>query len=161
MAKRQLLHLGEDTLRKASRPVDILNKRMLTLLDDMAETMYELEGAGLAAPQVGVLRRAIVIDVGDDNGLIQMVNPEIISREGEQECVEGCLSIPGLRGYVLRPQKVSVRGVARSGKEITIDAEGYLAVAFCHEIDHLDGCLFIDKMTREATEEELADKTEE
>ena len=159
MAKRQLLHLGEDTLRKASRPVDTLNSRMLTLLDDMAETMYGLEGAGLAAPQVGVLRRAIVIDVGDDNGLIQMVNPEIIAREGEQECVEGCLSIPGVRGYVVRPQKVSVRGIARSGKEIVIDAEGYLAIAFCHEIDHLNGCLFIDKMTREAEPEEDVEAT--
>lgn len=156
MARRQLLLTGEDTLRKISRPVDTLNKRMLTLLDDLAETMYDLDGAGLAAPQVGVLRRAIVIDVGDDNGLIQIVNPEIIDREGEQECVEGCLSVPNLRGYVVRPQKVRVRGMARSGKEIVIDAEGYLAVAFCHEIDHLDGVLFTDKMTREATEEDEA-----
>ena len=154
MAKRQILHLGEDALRKVSRPVDVLNRRMLMLLDDMAETMYEQEGAGLAAPQVGILRRAIVIDVGDDSGLIQMVNPEIIAREGEQECVEGCLSVPGVRGYVPRPQKVSVRGITRSGKEIVVDAEGYLAVAFCHEIDHLDGVLFIDKMTSLAVEEE-------
>jgi peptide deformylase len=154
MARRQLLHLGEDALRKSARPIEVLNKRMLTLLDDMAETMYTLEGAGLAAPQIGVLRRAIVIDIGDGNGLIQMINPEIIAREGEQECVEGCLSIPGTRGYVVRPQKISVRGIARSGKEMIVDAEGYLAIAFCHEIDHLDGVLFIDKMTREAEEEE-------
>lgn len=156
MARRQLLLSGEETLRKKSRPVDILNKRMLTLLDDMAETMYALEGAGLAAPQIGVLRRAIVIDVGDDKGLIQMINPEIIAREGDQECIEGCLSVPGTRGYVVRPQKITVRGMARSGKEVEIEADGYLAVAFCHEIDHLDGVLFIDKMTREATEEEEA-----
>lgn len=154
MALRQVLFLGEDALRKISRPIESINKRILTLLDDMAETMYEQEGAGLAAPQVGVLRRAIVIDVGDDNGLIQMINPEIIAREGEQECIEGCLSIPGRRGYVVRPQKVVVHGTARSGKEIEIVAEGHLAIAFCHEIDHLDGILFLDQMTREATEEE-------
>lgn len=157
MALRKVLYVGSDMLRKVSRPVDVLNRRNLTLLDDLADTMYEQQGAGLAAPQVGVLRRAIVIDIGDDNGLIQMINPQIIAQEGEQECVEGCLSIPGRRGYVIRPQKVTVRGVSRSGKEIDVEAEDYLAIAFCHEIDHLDGVLFIDKMTREAEEEEQED----
>lgn len=153
MALRKVLQVGSEMLRKVSRPVDVLNKRTLTLLDDMADTMYEQQGVGLAAPQVGVLRRAIVVDVGDDNGLIQIVNPEIIAQEGDQEGIEGCLSITGKHGYVVRPQKVTVRGISRSGKEIEIAAEDYLAVALCHEIDHLNGVLFIDKMTREAEEE--------
>lgn len=150
MALRKILNMGDETLRKKARPIDELNRRMLTLLDDMAETMYEENGAGLAAPQVGVLRRAIVIDVGDDNGLIQLINPEIIAAEGEQECAEGCLSIPGRRGYVVRPERVTVRGITRAGKPVEIVGEGLLAIAFSHEIDHLDGVLYVDKMTREA-----------
>lgn len=159
MALRNVVHLGDETLRKKARPIDTLNRRMIDLLDDMAETMYEENGVGLAAPQVGVLRRAIVIDVGDDNGLIQLINPEIIASEGEQECPEGCLSIPGMRGYVPRPQKVTVRGVNQAGKPVEITGEGLLAIAFSHEIDHLDGVLFVDKMTREVTEDE--EETEE
>lgn len=155
MAIRTVLQIGDETLRKKSRPVETLNRRMLTLLDDMAETMYHEEGAGLAAPQVGILRRAIVIDAGDDNGLIQLINPEIIHSEGEQENAEGCLSVLGRRGYVQRPQRVVVRGVNRAGKPVEIEGEGMLAVVFCHEIDHLDGVLYIDKMTREMTEEEM------
>lgn len=150
MALRKVLRVGEEGLRLKSRPIDVINRRILILLDDLAETMYASEGVGLAAPQVGVLRRAIAVDVGDDNGLIQLVNPEIIHSEGEQEEDEGCLSVPGRRGYVKRPMKVTVRGVNRGGKPVEIEAEGLLAVAFCHEIDHLDGVLFIDKMTREA-----------
>ncbi|MDR0929743.1 MAG: peptide deformylase [Oscillospiraceae bacterium] len=153
MALRKVLHLGDEILRKKSRPIDTLNRHIITLLDDLAETMYKEDGVGLAAPQVGVLRRAIVIDVGDDNGLIQLINPEIVAEAGEQENAEGCLSVPGRRGYVPRPQKITVRGQNRGGKPIEIEAEGLLAVAFCHEIDHLDGTLFIDKMTREAEEE--------
>lgn len=154
MALRKILHVGDETLRGKARPVDVLNRRMLMLLDDMAETMYAAEGVGLAAPQVGVLRRAITIDVGDETGLIQLINPEIIASEGEQEEAEGCLSVPGRRGYVKRPQRVVVRGINRAGKPVEIRAEGLLAVAFCHEIDHLDGMLFIDKMTREVDEED-------
>ena len=154
MALRKILHVGDETLRGKARPVDVLNRRMLMLLDDMAETMYAAEGVGLAAPQVGVLRRAITIDVGDETGLIQLINPEIIASEGEQEEAEGCLSVPGRRGYVKRPQRVVVRGLNRAGKPVEIRAEGLLAVAFCHEIDHLDGVLFIDKMTREVDEED-------
>lgn len=156
MAIRTVLQYGDETLRKVSRPIDVLNRRMLMLLDDMAETMYAQEGAGLAAPQVGVLRRAIVIDIGDENGLIQLINPEIIAQEGEQETPEGCLSVLGRRGYVTRPNRVTVRGTNRAGAPVEIEAEGYLAVAFCHEIDHLDGVLYIDKMSRELTEEEMA-----
>ncbi|MCL1964017.1 MAG: peptide deformylase [Firmicutes bacterium] len=158
MALRKLLYVGDETLRKVSRPVDVLNKRMIMLLDDLAETMYAENGVGLAAPQVGVLRRAIVIDMGDDTGLIQMVNPEIVSSEGEQETVEGCLSIPGRSGYVVRPQRLVVRGINRGGKPVEMEAEGALAVAFCHEIDHLNGALFIDSMTREASDEEDNEK---
>lgn len=154
MALRKILHVGDETLRGKARPVDVLNRRMLMLLDDMAETMYAAEGVGLAAPQVGVLRRAITIDVGDETGLIQLINPEIIASEGEQEEAEGCLSVPGRRGYVKRPQRVVVRGINRAGKPVETRAEGLLAVAFCHEIDHLDGVLFIDKMTREVDEED-------
>jgi len=156
MAIRTVLHAEDETLRKTSRPVEALNKRMLTLLDDLAETMYAQEGVGLAAPQVGVLRRAIAVDVGDENGLIQLINPEIVHMEGERENPEGCLSVPGRRGYVKRPEKAVVRGITRSGKAVEIEAEGFLAIAFCHEIDHLDGVLYIDKMTRELTEEEIA-----
>lgn len=158
MALRKVLHMGDETLRKKARPIDILNQRMLTLLDDMAETMYEENGCGLAAPQVGVLRRAIVVDVGDENGLLQLINPEIIHMEGEQECVEGCLSIPGRRGYVMRPEKVTVSGVNRAGKPVEITGEGLLAIALCHEIDHLDGILYVDKMTREADDEAKPDE---
>ncbi|HML48433.1 MAG TPA: peptide deformylase, partial [Clostridia bacterium] len=109
-------------------------------------------GCGLAAPQVGILRRAIVIDTGD--GLLQLINPEIIASEGEQEEAEGCLSVPGRRGYVVRPQKVTVRAIDRRGAPVEIQAEGLKAVAFSHEIDHLNGVLFVDKMTREAIDEE-------
>ena len=153
MALRKLLYVGDEALRKVSRPVDVLNKRIITLLDDMAETMYAENGVGLAAPQVGVLRRAIAVDIGDDTGLIQLINPEIIAREDERETIEGCLSVPGRSGYVVRPQKVTVRGVNRGGRPVEIEAEGALAIVFCHEIDHLDGVLYIDKMTREATDE--------
>ena len=154
MALRTVVKIGDDTLRKISRPVDVLNRRIINLLDDMAETMYATNGVGLAAPQVGILRRAIVIDVGDHNGLFQLINPEIISMEGEQEEAEGCLSIPGRRGYVKRPAKVKVRATTRAGKPVEIEAEGLLAIAFCHEIDHLDGIMFIDKVTQECEEDD-------
>jgi peptide deformylase len=151
MALRRILTIGNETLRKVSRPVPELNKRIQVLLDDMAETMYASDGCGLAAPQVGVLRRAIVVDVGE--GLIKLVNPEIVQTEGEQEETEGCLSIKGKRGYVVRPKWVKVRGLDAAGEPLEVEGEGLLAVAFCHEIDHLDGVLFVDKMTREAEPE--------
>lgn len=154
MALRTIVKIGDETLRKTSRPVEVLNRRILNLLDDMAETMYFTNGVGLAAPQVGVLRRAIVIDVGDHNGLFQLINPEIIATEGEQEDAEGCLSIPGRQGLVKRPAKVKVRATTRSGKPVEIEAEGLLARAFCHEIDHLDGVMYIDKMSQELEVEE-------
>jgi len=126
--------------------------RLWLLLRDMADTMYKANGVGLAAPQVGILRRVVVIDVGD--GLIELVNPEIIATEGEQEGPEGCLSLPGRQGYVRRPNKVTVRALDRNGKPFEITGEGLLARAFCHELDHLDGILYIDKMDHEIFDDE-------
>lgn len=134
----------DDILRKKSRNVDKINERILQLLDDMAETMYKENGVGLAAPQVGILKRVIVVDIGD--GLIKLINPEIVEQEGEEQGEEGCLSVPEIIGEVKRPYKVKVKGLNELGEEIEIKATGFLARAFCHEIDHLDGILFIDKV---------------
>ena len=151
MAIRRIVKLGEDdVLRKHARKVDKFDKRLWTLLDDMADTMYDDDGAGLAAPQVGILKRAVVIDVGE--GLIELVNPEILSSEGEQMCIEGCLSVPGRRGRVLRPEKVLVHAQDRKGKHIELEGEGFLANAICHELDHLDGVLYVDKMIEDVTD---------
>lgn len=133
----------DDILRKKSKYVDKINKRTLQLIDDMAETMYSADGVGLAAPQVGILKRIIVIDVG--SGLIKLINPEITEQEGEQIDIEGCLSVPGVMGEVKRPYRVKVKGINENGEKVQIEATELLARAFCHEIDHLDGILFIDK----------------
>lgn len=152
MAIRNIVKMGEDdVLRKRCRRVDKFDKRLWTLLDDMADTMYEADGAGLAAPQVGILKRCIVVDVGE--GLIEMVNPEILAAEGEQTCIEGCLSVPGRRGKVIRPAVVRVHGQDRKGKHIELEADGFLANAFCHEIDHLDGIIYVDKMIEDVTDQ--------
>lgn len=150
MATRNVLKLGDETLRKKSRPVDKYEKRLNVLLDDMAETMYAADGVGLAAPQVGVLRRVVVIDVGD--GLLELINPEIIETEGSKVCAEGCLSIPGRRCTVERPSRVVVKACNRKGREFTVEGTGLLAVCLCHEIDHLDGILYIDKMIEDVTD---------
>ncbi len=151
MAIRKIVKLGEDdVLRKHARKVDKFDKRLATLLDDMADTLYEADGAGLAAPQVGILKRVVVIDVGE--GLIELINPEILSSEGEQMCIEGCLSVPGRRGRVLRPEKVRVHAQDRKGKHIELEGEGFLANAICHELDHLDGVLYVDKMIEDVTD---------
>lgn len=134
----------DDILRKKSRRVEKIDERILQLLDDMAETMYKEKGAGLAAPQVGILKRVIVVDIGD--GLIKLINPEIVEQEGEEQGEEGCLSVPDIIGEVKRPYKVKVKGLNEFGEEIEIKATGFLARAFSHEIDHLDGILFIDKV---------------
>ncbi|MBR1606692.1 MAG: peptide deformylase [Clostridia bacterium] len=154
MAVREILKFGNETLRKTCHPVQKFDLRLRLLLRDMADTMYEAEGVGLAAPQVGILRRAVVIDVQDDHGLIELINPVIISAEGEQAGPEGCLSKPGRQGYVVRPNKVTVRAQDRHGKFFEITGEGLLARAFCHEIDHLDGKLYIDVEDHEIVEEE-------
>ena len=152
MALRTIIKEGDERLRKKSRPVTEVNERLWTLLDDMYETMKG-DGVGIAAPQVGILRRAVVIDVGE--GRHELVNPEIVEQEGDQYGGEGCLSVPGQYGMVHRPQKLRVRAQDRYGKPFELEAEGYLAVAVCHETDHLDGVLFIDKADRMLDPEEL------
>ncbi len=150
MAKRSIVRLGEDDiLRKHCRAVERFDGRLAALLDDMAETMYAANGAGLAAPQVGILKRAVVVDAG--GGLIELVNPEIIRAEGARVGVESCLSVPDRCGTVERPEKVAVRAQNRRGKPIEITGEGFLAVALCHEIDHLDGILYIDRMIEDVS----------
>jgi len=152
MAIRKIVKLGEDeVLRKHARKVEKFDKRLHTLLDDMADTMYEADGAGLAAPQVGILKRVVVIDVGD--GLIELINPEIIASEGTQMCIEGCLSVPGKRGRVERPAIVRVHAQDRDGNHIELEGEEFLANALCHEIDHLDGVVYVDKMLEDVTDQ--------
>ncbi len=146
MAIRKIVLEGDEMLRKKSRPVDAFDEKLFTLLGDMAETMYQANGVGLAAPQVGVLRRVVVIDVGE--GLIELINPKIMAYSGEQDDVEGCLSSPGEYGYVKRPKYVIVKAQDRHGKTFTIKGEDLLARAFCHEIDHLDGRLFKDLVSK-------------
>ena len=139
-------------LRKTSRPVIEVTPRILTLLDDMVETMHRANGCGLAAVQVGVLRRVVVIEV-EEGTVYEMINPEIIESEGHQEEAEGCLSLPDRWGVTSRPMRVTVKYLDRKGKERTLTGEGLLARAICHETDHLDGKLFIDVMIREAEED--------
>ena len=146
MALRQIVKIGEPVLRKKSKVVKEINDRLIDLLDDMADTMYEADGVGLAAQQVGILKRVVVVDIGD--GLIELINPEIIEAEGEYLDNEGCLSVPGESGDVLRPYRVKVRALNRFGETIEIEGEELLARAFCHEIDHLDGILYVDKVVK-------------
>jgi len=153
MAIRNIRKDGDEILRKRSREVEEINDKILTLLKDMTDTMYKADGAGLAAPQVGVLKRVVVIDVGE--GLLQLINPVIKSQTGTQTTIEGCLSIPGVWGEVERPSRVVVEALDPSGKKVTIEGEGYLAQALCHEIDHLDGILFTDKVVRYLDKDEL------
>ena len=143
MAIRNIVKLGDDVLRKVCRTQMTFDERLATTLDDMAETMYKAEGVGLAAPQIGILRRYCIVDVGD--GIIELVNPVIESARGKQEGEEGCLSIPNRYESVTRPMTVTVRAQDRNGNSFTITAEGFKARALCHEIDHLDGILYIDK----------------
>ena len=144
MAIRNIVKIGDDVLRKICRTQLTFDEKLATILDDMAETMYAAGGVGLAAPQVGILRRFCVVDVGD--GLIELINPVIESMEGSQTGNEGCLSVPDRYEEVERPMKVTVRGQNRHGENITVTAEGFKARAFCHEIDHLDGILYIDRL---------------
>lgn len=143
MAVKQILPFGDPILRKKAKPVTELNEKTLKLLDDMAETLYAEEGrAGLAAPQVGILRRLIVMDCGE--GLIELINPEIVEQEGEQTGAEACLSFPGYYGFVTRANRVKVRTLNRNGDTIILEGEGHLARCMQHEIDHLNGVLFVD-----------------
>lgn len=145
MALRDIRIDGDPILRKKSREVTEINDRLLQLLDDMVETMRHANGIGLAAPQIGVLKRVIVLDIAEDP--IKAINPEIIQEEGEIKDIEGCLSVPNYRGYVDRPEKIKVRFLNEKGEEVTYNVEGYPARVFCHEIDHLDGILYTDKAT--------------
>ena len=144
MAIRNIVTLGDDVLRKVCRTQLTFDSKLHTILDDMKETMYKAEGVGLAAPQIGILRRFCVIDVGD--GIIELINPVITETVGKQTGNEGCLSLPGRNAAVTRPMKVTVRAQNRFGENFTITGEGLLARALCHEIDHLDGILYIDKV---------------
>ena len=152
MAIRKIVEIGDEKLRKHCKPVEKFDIRLRLLLKDMADTMYLNDGAGLAAPQVGILRRVCVVDVGDQ--LYELVNPEIVFREGEQEGPEGCLSIPGRAGVVKRPMRVIVKAQNAKGEPIEVSGEGFLARAFCHEIDHLDGTLYVDIMEHEIVEDD-------
>ena len=143
MAKRKIVQYGDDTLRRVCRPVDTITPAILTLLDDMAETMHAADGVGLAAPQVGILRRIAIVET-EPGQLIELINPKIIAYSGEQEGSEGCLSLPNQYGVVKRPMHVTVRATDRYGKTFEMSGSELLARAFCHEIEHLDGKLFID-----------------
>lgn len=146
MALREILTIPswERFLRQQSRPVEVFDDRLHQLLDDMGETLYKKDGVGLAAPQVGVRRRVVVVDAGD--GLIELVNPEITFTDGQQLGEEGCLSVPGIQKRVMRAMTVTVKAVDRNGEPFEITGQGLKARAFCHEIDHLDGILFIDRV---------------
>ncbi|MFA9381733.1 MAG: peptide deformylase [Acetanaerobacterium sp.] len=157
MATRKIVLIGDEILHKTSREVTVFDSKLATLLDDMMETMHKNDGAGLAAPQVGVLKRAVVIDVGDDT-LYELINPVIVKTAGVQEGAEGCLSVPGEFGVVERPNEVTVEAYDRHGKKITVSGTEILARAFCHEIDHLNGRLFTDIATRMLSDEELEKK---
>ena len=153
MAIRNIVKDGDPILKKKCRPVEKFDQKLAILLDDMAETMHQANGVGLAAPQVGMLRRVVVIDVGE--GVIELVNPKIVAYSGEQEGVEGCLSFPGEWGLAKRPNYVKVRAQDRNGEEFEIDGEELLARAFCHEIDHLNGVVFKDVADRMLTAAEI------
>ncbi|MBR3888127.1 MAG: peptide deformylase [Clostridia bacterium] len=150
MAQRQIREVGDDLLRKKSREVEVVDDKIRQLLDDMYDTLKASnDGIGLAAPQVGVLKRVIVIDLGEegDGKVYKLINPVITKRKGEQVCREGCLSVPGLLGDVVRPKEVTVEALDENGKKVVIKAKDLFAICLSHEIDHLDGILFIDKAT--------------
>ena len=149
MAKRRIMTGDAECLYKVCWKVDNFDKRLAVLLDDMAETMYDAEGVGLAAPQVGILKRAVVIDCGD--GLVELINPEILETSGEQGGYEGCLSFPGESGYVVRPNHVRVRAMNRFGEECEYEGEGLFARAILHETDHLNGLVY-KRLVTEAPE---------
>lgn len=146
MAIRNIREDGDEILRKKSREVEKVDDKIREILDDMVETMHKYNGVGLAAPQIGILKRLVVIDLYDDKGPIKLVNPEIIKEKGTQEVEEGCLSFPNKFAKVIRPEEVTVKALDENGKQIKISAKGLLAQAISHEIDHLNGVLFIDKI---------------
>lgn len=148
MAMREIIKFGDEVLRKKCRPVTSFDDRLGALLDDLTETLLASDGVGLAAPQVGILRRVCVVNVRDDRGTIELINPEIIEESGNQIGNEGCLSAPNEWSEVERPNRVTVKAFDRNGKEFTIKGKELAARAFCHEIDHLDGILFTDRVKK-------------
>lgn len=156
MAIRNIVTVGDPILRKVSRKVEKFDERLWTLLDDMKDTLYKAEGAGLAAVQVGVLRRVVIVDVGDGKGLMELINPEIVEKSEEiEEAEEGCLSVPNQWGLVKRPVTVVVRAQNRKGQWCLYKGEGLRARCFCHELDHLDGHLYTDFVTKMLTADEI------
>ncbi len=152
MAIRLIVKKGDEALTKVCRTVDKFDNRLHTLLDDMADTMYNADGVGLAAPQIGILKRIVTIDIGD--GLIEMINPKIVEADGVQEEVEGCLSVPGVCVLTKRPYRVKATAFDRNGNPFEIEAEDFMARAICHELDHLDGHLMLER-GRVLSDEEL------
>ena len=146
MAIRSVVQVGDEVLRQKCFPVEVFDEKLWALLDDMKDTVKKEEGAGLAAPQVGILRRAVVVAV--EEGYFEFVNPEIIAQSGEQNGWEGCLSVRGKQGVVSRPMKVTLRYYDRQGEKHILKAKGFFARAICHELDHLDGVLYIDRATQ-------------
>ena len=154
MAVLNIIKDGDELLRKTSRPVTEITPRIIRLLDDMKDTLHKANGVGLAAPQVGVLRRIAIVEC-EPGELIELINPEVIEQSGEQEEVEGCLSVPERWGITKRPAKVKVKATDRHGNTFTVEGEGLLARALCHETDHLDGIIFYDKAVRMLTQDEI------
>ncbi len=152
MALRKILTEGNPTLNKVCRPVTVFDDRIATLIDDMKETVIHANGVGLAAPQVGVLRRVVVVDLGDE--IVELVNPRILEQEGEQDGLEGCLSVPDRFGLVKRPERVKLEAQDRHGDWFEYEGEGLIARCFCHELEHLDGHLYTERAYRMLTEEE-------
>ena len=153
MGIRQIRVNDDPILRKVSRPVESFDAKLFKLLDDMRDTLYDADGCGLAAVQVGMLKRVVVVDVGD--GLIELINPEIVESDGVQYEIEGCLSLPGTSGVTVRPKTVKVRAQNREGKWCLYKGEDLKARAFCHEIDHLDGHLYIERLAPEEVVERI------
>ena len=153
MAIRKILTVDEDVLHKVCKPVENFDQKLHTLLDDMRQTLIDSEGVGLAAPQVGILRRVVLVDNGEE--ILELINPTILETDGEQEGAEGCLSVPGRYGWVKRPYYAKVRAQDRNGNWFEVDGEELTARCFCHELDHLDGILYTEIMERLLTEDEL------
>ncbi|MBE7054960.1 MAG: peptide deformylase [Ruminococcaceae bacterium] len=148
MALRKIREIGDSCLKKKCREIEKFDERLHTLLDDMKETLLEANGVGLAAPQVGILRRVVVIDLGEDEGMLELINPVITHTEGSVTDIEGCLSVPGKAGEVERPQKATVKAYDRNGEEFEFTGEDLYARCICHECDHLDGILYVEKVSR-------------
>ena len=154
MALRKIMTEKDPALHKVCRPVTEFNDRLHRLLDDMTETLRQANGVGLAAPQVGILRRAVVVETGEEN-MLELVNPRILEQSGEQDGAEGCLSVPGKWGMVKRPNYVKLQAQDRFGNWFEVEAEALIARCFCHELDHLDGHLYTEKVSRFLTEEDM------